>query len=52
MDTIPQIRIVRFDLYCPKCKHFEEDDNEFPCDECLSNPGNYDTRQPVLYEEK
>lgn len=48
------IKIVDFDQYCDKCKHYAPDlfGNEEPCNECLTNPMNIDSRRPVKYEEK
>lgn len=44
-------KFVEFDKYCPTCKHKDLKCHEDPCDECLTNPVNTDTNQPVLYEE-
>ncbi len=52
MTEVPQLRIVRFDLYCKKCEHFKLEDWEDPCDECLSHPGNEDSRQPIFFKPK
>ena len=46
------VHIVDFELYCPKCKHGDKNSVEDPCNECLGTPVNYDSRKPVLWEEK
>ena len=44
--------IVRFDEWCSKCKHCTTDEVKDPCNECLDNPVNTNSKQPVMYEEK
>ena len=44
--------IVRFDEWCPKCKYQHLDDKYDPCNKCLDEPVNTNSKQPVLYEEK
>ena len=43
---------VRFDIYCPKCEHWEEDEDGDHCWYCLDCPTNYHSEKPVKYEEK
>lgn len=43
---------VRFDIYCPRCKHRDVPDWEDPCDECLEYPSNEHSRKPVFFEER
>lgn len=43
---------VYFHEYCKKCRHENVDETEAPCDECLSEPTNWNTHRPVRYEEK
>ena len=45
------MHIVEFDMYCPACKHFKEDQNEEPCDTCLSIPARMGSRKPEKWEE-
>lgn len=46
-------KMVRFDLYCYKCKHYDEkDEHKEPCDECLSEPLNLNTVRPVNFKER
>ena len=44
-------KIVRFDIYCDKCKHKELDESLEPCNECLTCPVNYHSSKPVKFEE-
>ena len=43
--------IVRYDLWCHKCKHKKVESTDSPCTECLDEPVNTNTNQPVLFEE-
>lgn len=43
-------KIVEFDKYCIKCKHNDIEEYEDPCNECLSNPTNANSRRPVMFE--
>lgn len=55
MDIIDnQYTFVEFEKYCKNCKHKSVDDikGEEPCNECLSNPVNLNSKKPVKYEEK
>ena len=55
MDIIDnQYTFVNFNKYCKKCKHYSVDDikGKEPCNECLSNPVNLNSKKPVKYEEK
>ena len=42
---------VQFDKYCKKCKHKIKNENEEPCDECLSEPTNLYSEKPIKYKE-
>lgn len=44
-------KIVAFHEYCYKCKHRDLYGYEEPCNECLNNPTNVNSRKPVKYEE-
>ena len=44
-------KIVNFYYYCQTCKHKDSSPYQEPCNECLSNPVNVDSRKPVKYEE-
>lgn len=43
---------VYYHQYCPTCKHRKVKNVDEPCDECLSEPLNWNTHRPVNYEEK
>ena len=43
---------VRFDQYCQKCKHYNKNEDEEPCDQCLNNPTNLYSHKPINFEEK
>lgn len=44
-------KIVEFELYCSKCKHYDSSDTDDPCDYCLSVPARENSRRPIKYEE-
>lgn len=50
--SIYTMKEVRFDIYCPKCKHYEKSEKEDPCYQCLDNPMNEHSNKPVYYDEK
>lgn len=43
---------VRFDMYCPDCKHLKKHEEEEPCRECLNQPWNIDSQRPIRFEKK
>lgn len=43
---------VYFHDYCKTCKSRAVPNTEEPCNECLSEPTNYNTHKPINYEEK
>lgn len=45
-------KLVKFWVYCKKCKHKGKNDNEQPCAECLEEPTNLYSDKPVKWEEK
>lgn len=49
-------KIVDFKKYCQLCKYQDLPKNEFdgeqePCETCLSNPVNINSRKPIKFEE-
>lgn len=42
--------IVEYDQFCNNCKYKDLPDGAIPCDECLTNPVNTDSRRPIKYE--
>ena len=51
METIDHF--VEYDKYCKTCKFRDKKDEkgEDPCNDCLDNPINRDSRKPVNYKE-
>lgn len=45
-------KIVRFDIWCPKCKHRNKAENEEPCYDCLQEPVNIDSQKPIKWEDR
>lgn len=43
---------VYYDKYCDTCKHKFKDENDDPCDECLSEGARQYSHKPVKYEEE
>ena len=43
---------VDFEAYCKTCKHSGKPEKEDPCNECLDQCWNEETRKPVYWEEK
>lgn len=43
---------VRFDIYCPKCKHKETNEEDDPCNGCLDECVNENSHKPVNFEEE
>lgn len=52
IDDKSDIREVYFDKYCKLCVHKDKEENEEPCDECLTNPVNTNCQRPVMFKEK
>lgn len=50
MET--KYKIVEFDKYCDNCKHKDLNDDLEPCNECLTNPVNENSKKPINFEEK
>lgn len=44
-------KIVDFNKYCPLCKHFDINEEKDPCNECLTEPTNIDSRKPINFVE-
>lgn len=43
---------VKFDIYCRTCKHWEKEESEDPCWDCLDQGWNEDSHKPIKWEEK
>lgn len=44
-------RMVLFNVYCSKCKHYQVAEEDEPCRECLKHPTNIHSYKPINYEE-
>lgn len=47
-----QKKEVYFDMYCGKCDFRDLDGFDNPCNECLTQPFNYDSHKPTKFVEK
>lgn len=45
-------KMVYYNEWCDKCKHWNVVETEDPCNDCLNTPVNADSRKPVRWEEK
>ena len=52
MFSYDNLRECDYFTYCKTCKHFDKEENEEPCDECLEACMNEGTNKPRLWEEK
>ena len=44
-------KLVEFDKWCERCKHFEKGESEDPCWDCLCDPVNCATHKPTKWED-
>lgn len=44
-------KIVEFDKYCSTCEHKDISEQEYPCNECMTNPTNMHSKKPTFYKE-
>ena len=42
---------VWFASYCKKCKYWEKNSGEEPCNECLNQPYMVDSHKPLNFKE-
>ena len=42
---------VYFDEYCKQCVHWQLNEDEEPCNECLDEPYNIDSHKPRYFTE-
>ena len=45
------LKEVRFDIYCKKCKYKDKPENEDPCWDCLVETVNQNSHKPVYFKE-
>lgn len=43
---------VYFDQYCKSCKYHGLEESKDPCNDCLAEPSNTNSRKPMNYESK
>ena len=43
---------VRFDIYCQKCKNADTKETEDPCNDCLAQGWNEESKKPIYFKEK
>lgn len=43
---------VRFDIWCPRCRHGEAAEDDTPCDMCLQEAVALYSRKPLYYKAK
>lgn len=43
---------VYYDQYCSTCKHEKLKEDQYPCDDCLTEPVNLYSHKPIRWEEK
>lgn len=52
METSLNVKEVSFFEWCPKCKHYDTEEVEDPCNDCLTQGWNVNTTKPVNFAEK
>ena len=52
MNESTQYKIVKYDVYCPKCKYEKLDERLDPCNECLDYGAREGTEIPMKFEKK
>ena len=51
MDLEEKEKIVKFEIWCPKCVNQKLDETKDPCNECLDQPVN-EFGLPIHYKKK
>ena len=49
--TMDELKFVNFDVWCPSCKHYQEEETEEPCNTCLTVPAREYSHKPEKWEE-
>lgn len=44
-------KLVEFENWCHKCKHYKKPENDEPCETCLTYPVNEHSHKPTEWEE-
>lgn len=45
------LKEVHFGDYCPTCKHYDLNEDEDPCNDCLNNPSNENSHKPLRWKK-
>ena len=45
------MKMVRFDIYCKRCKRWYKKESSDKCNECLAHPMNHESAKPIYFEE-
>lgn len=45
-------KLVNFEVFCPKCKHYAKSGSEEPCNQCLTKPTNTWSHKPINFIKK
>lgn len=45
-------KLVDYNKYCPLCEYKNLEDYRDPCNDCLNNPVNWNSRKPIRFKEK
>lgn len=45
-------KIVEFEKWCHKCEHFNVEDWDYPCHECMEAVAREDSRKPEYFKDK
>ena len=46
------LKEVRFDIHCKKCKYSKLNESLDPCNECLETGMNEETEKPAYFKER
>lgn len=45
------VKFVDYFRYCASCEHWDKQESESPCDECLELPAREDSHKPEYYNK-
>ena len=46
-----KVKLVEFNSWCERCKHYDKDEADDPCFDCLCDPVNVASHKPTKFEE-
>lgn len=41
---------VYFDIFCPLCEHYNNEETDLPCNECLAQGYNENSHTPIKFK--